>query len=135
MYLTLPDLNGLFTEMDALLGDWGNRPASAVSVNLWANDDDVLVTSEIPGLDLTSLNVSVEGETLNIAGKTAEVAIGEGAQLRRRERSALEFRRSIQLPYRVDADKAEARYADGVLSIALRRSEAQKPKKIAVKAL
>ncbi len=43
-------------------------------------------------------------------------------------------RRVIQLPFRVDADKVQARFNNGVLEIELERLEADRPKKIEIRA-
>jgi HSP20 family protein len=51
----------------------------------------------------------------------------------RQERSFGPFRRSIMLPFQVEADKVEASYEKGVLQLTLPRAEAEKPRKIAIK--
>jgi HSP20 family protein len=58
----------------------------------------------------------------------------EGATYHRRERGQGTFTRSLQLPFLVEADKVDATFEKGVLHIFLPRAEADKPKKIAVKA-
>ena len=56
------------------------------------------------------------------------------ARYHRQERRYGEFERSIQLPYTVDVNKVKAVFKNGVLTVELPRVEAEKPKKITVKA-
>ncbi|MBA3684774.1 MAG: Hsp20/alpha crystallin family protein [Planctomycetes bacterium] len=129
----LADMNRLFdqTRRDPL---WSDVPP-AVPFNVWANEDALMVTAAIAGLDPDSLHISVAGEVLTIRGnRTSESQSGDERTVHRRERRFGEFSRSLQLPYRVDADQAEARYNGGILSVALRRPEDEKPRTIAVQA-
>jgi HSP20 family protein len=60
--------------------------------------------------------------------------VGEGATYHRRERRCGRFSRSFQLPFLVEGNEVEASFDQGVLKIELPRAEADKPKKITVKA-
>jgi HSP20 family protein len=73
-----------------------------------------------------------EGNQLTVQGerKAPDVA---GAVWVRQERPYGRFMRSVTLPVIVDADKVEASYEDGVLKLKLPKSEAAKPRKIAVR--
>jgi len=68
-----------------------------------------------------------------LRGSRQPEEVGEGVTFHRRERRFGSFTRTFRLPFDVDADKVEARFQNGVLSITLPRAEADKPKKIAVK--
>ena len=52
----------------------------------------------------------------------------------RRERAYGSFARTVQLPFRVDPEKVQARYTNGILEIELERLEADRPKKIQIRA-
>ena len=127
----LDDMNRIFGNARGLQG----QPMPAV--NIYANDERLIVTSELPGLDPASIEVSVVGDTLNLrasrpaANRDDQPATDEV----QREQPATAITRSLQLPFRVEAEHAEARYDKGILSIALRRPEAAKPTRIAVKAV
>lgn len=126
-------------EMERMLGDVARlgraRPTGANALNVWASDEAVAVTVEVPGLRAEDLSLSIVGDTLTLGGKRpSEADAGSDSAWHRREREAYEFSRTIQLPFAVDADHAEARLKDGVLTVALRRVEADKPRKIAVNA-
>ncbi len=94
-----------------------------VPLNVWSNDQVVVVTAETPGVDPSTIGVNVLGDAVTISGKRQAGAQGETT-----------FTRTVHLPFRVDADRTEARCTDGVLTIALHRPEAERPRTIAVKA-
>lgn len=96
---------------------------SEVPLNVWSNDQVVVVTAETPGVDPSSIGVNVLGDAVTISGKRQSGAQGETT-----------FTRTVHLPFRVDADRTEARCTDGVLTIALHRPEAERPRTISVKA-
>ncbi|MDT8271740.1 MAG: Hsp20/alpha crystallin family protein [Desulfomonilia bacterium] len=94
----------------------------------------MIITSEIPGIDPADLDLSVTGDTLTIKGIRKPLVLGEGETWHRRERGYGNFFRTVQLPYTVDGNKIDAQYTQGVLRIVLPRAEADKPRKISVKA-
>jgi HSP20 family protein len=70
---------------------------------------------------------------LTIAGeRKSEISKGETAE--RSERYVGKFRRSITLPARVDTNKVNATYRDGILTVTLPKAEEAKPKQIQVRA-
>ena len=58
----------------------------------------------------------------------------ENVNWQRRERAYGTFSRAVQLPFRVDPDKVQARFTDGVLEVELQRLEADRPRKIEIRA-
>ena len=102
-------------------------------VNVWCNNEKAVVTAELPGVKAEDLDLSVEGEVLTLSGSREAEKLDEGERFRRHERGHGAFSRTVALPFAVDADKVEASYAEGILSVALPRSEASKPKKVEIK--
>ena len=90
-------------------------------------------TAELPGFDPEGLDISVVNDTLTLSGNRCADDV-EGATYHRRERRCGKFTRSFQLPFLVEGTDVEATFEQGVLKIELPRAEADKPKKIAVKA-
>lgn len=129
------ELRKFTSDFDRLFAsaDRGGETAVFPPVNLWSGDEGVAVTAEIPGVEPSEIDLSVEGDVLRIAGerKTPDVA---AAAWRRRERGFGKFARTIRLPYRVDPNSVEARFRNGLLEILLRRPEEDRPRKIDVKA-
>lgn len=127
--------NRLFDHMDRLYGPVGfdAPPAAYPPLNVWEDADAYHIESEIPGLKLDDIHVSVaEGDQLTIAGERKPAAEGNATWLRQ-ECGTGGFARVIRLPAAVDADKVEATYRNGVLELSLPKTERAKWKKIAVR--
>lgn len=103
------------------------------AVNIWASDQDVIVTAEIPGIDPANLDITVAENILKLTGSRKPEELKPGEVSHRLERASGEFARSFRLPYAVDSGKVEAGYEKGVLKVRLPRAEADKPRKIAIK--
>jgi len=117
-----------------LNGFTGEAAAAVPPVNVWEDEHALYAEADLPGLDPATLDVFVtEGNQLTVQGerKAPEIA---GATWVRQERPVGTFARVLGLPALVDADKVEAKYEHGVLRVTLPKSEAAKPRKIAVKA-
>lgn len=110
----------------------GTMPAVDVS----ETDKAYEITAELPGMDEKNVEVKVANGILSIKGEKQEEKEEKKKDYYRRERSFGSFERSFQVPEGVDADKIEASFKKGVLSVALPKNpEVQKSeKKIAVKA-
>lgn len=121
------EVNRLFAGLDQEVGR--DFPA----VNVWVGEQDAVVSAEMPGVDIEKIDISVVHDSLTISGIREPLALGEGESYYRQERDYGRFTRTLQLPFNVEANKVEARYENGVLSITLPRSEADKPKKVAIK--
>jgi HSP20 family protein len=111
----------------------GARPYASAwpALNTWEDGDAAYVEAELPGLTMEDIEVSVLGREVTIGGER-RIGDPDGANWLRRERSSGRFTRSLTLPWDVDADKVEAKLADGVLTVRLPKSEAAKPRKIKV---
>jgi len=125
------DMNRLFSSYIPARSPFG---AGYPAMNLWVNDEEALVTAEIPGVKMEDMDISVIGETLTLKGTHATEDVPEDASCYRQERSSGSFSRTIELPFRVDSDKVEAVFDKGVLRVKMPRAEQDKPKKISIKA-
>jgi len=125
-------LDGLFGRGALLPGIRSVVRGTFPPINMGATSEKVDVYLYSPGMDVKDVDVSIQQNLLTIAGsrKTPEQ---ENAKFYRRERFNGEFRRVITLPEDVDPERVEAKYADGILHIALERREASKPKQIEIK--
>ena len=103
------------------------------AVNIWASDQDVIVTAEVPGVDPANLDITVAENVLRLTGSRKPEELKPGEVSHRRERASGEFTRSFRLPYAVDSGKVEAGCEKGILKVRLPRAEADKPRKIAIK--
>ena len=101
-------------------------------INVGATPEKVDVYLFSPGVDPKSLDVSLQQNLLTVSGKR-ESPEPENAKFYRKERFGGEFRRTITLPDDIDPERVEARYADGILHIEVRRRESSKPRQIEIK--
>lgn len=105
------------------------------ALNVWTNEEGAVITAELPGVSAEDIDVSVIGETLTLTGERKPDFIEEeNVRYHRQERGYGKFTRSLELPFRVEATQVEATFDKGILRLTLPRAEADKPKKIAIKA-
>ena len=104
------------------------------AVNIWQGTDTAALTAELPGVDPADIDISVKEDVITVAGERKAPATDDQTVWNRRERPYGRFSRVIQLPFKVDPDRVEARLQDGVLQIELHRPEADKPRRIQIKA-
>jgi HSP20 family protein len=112
-----------------LLRTEGWYPAIDVS----ESDAEVTVRAELPGIAAKDLDIEVTGTTLTISGKKEECEEKKGEDFYQSERRFGSFRRVIDLPETVDADKVTAEAENGVVTIHVARKPGIKPKRIEVK--
>ena len=93
------------------------------------------VAAELPGMDEKNIEIKVVNGILTMKGEKQEQKEEKKKDYYLQERSFGSFERSFEVPESVDADKIEARFKKGVLTLTLpKKAEAQKPaKKIEVK--
>lgn len=123
---------GLFTDFPTSLR--ATRTGTFPPVNIGSTDDTVEIVAFAPGLDPAKIDISIDKGLLTISGerRRTEAQVPSDARVYAEERFMGSFRRVIELPQHADPDKAQARYVDGCLTISVGRSEASKPRAIAV---
>ena len=88
------------------------------------------VTAEIPGLDAKNVDLQLSDNVLTIKGEKQEEKEEKTKDRYVSERRYGSFRRSLQVPGSVDANKIEASFKNGVLTVTMPKSpEAQKKEK------
>jgi len=121
-------------EMNRMLSRYAYPTSSEFpAFNVWGTNDQVIVTSEIPGIEPSSIDISVSGTTLTVRGLRDPEQAEKGVSYHRRERWYGKFSKTIELPFTIEAEKVEARFSKGILYITLPRSETEKPRKVKVK--
>lgn len=107
--------------------------ALGIATDVIETKDAIIVKASVPGIKPDDIDVSVTGDVLTIKGETtSEEKIEQGSYLRQ-ERRFGKFERSLTLPTLVTADKADAKFEHGVLTLTLPKAEQAKPKSIKVK--
>ena len=136
------NMTSLRNAMDRLLEDsvvrpghlWPELERGEPALDVYQTDSDVVVTAALPGVKPEEVEIAITGETLTIKGEhTEEREVKEENYLHRERRHGV-FSRSILIPLQVTADKAEAVFENGVLTLTLPKAEEVKPKQIKVKA-
>lgn len=101
-------------------------------VDVHATDDEIVVTASLPGFKSTDVEITLTGQSLTLRG---ELKADEGVdddQYLFRERRHGSFSRSFELPVRVQSEKAEASFADGVLTLRIPKADEVKPRQIRI---
>ena len=103
------------------------------AVDIYEDKDKYTIKAELPGMNKEDIEVSLDGDTLTISGERKQEEEKKEKEGYRSERFFGRFQRSVTLPAAVQADKLEATYKDGVLTVTAPKSEEAKPKQIPVK--
>ncbi len=103
------------------------------AVDVDEDKDNFIVKAEMPGMKPEDIGVSIHQNTLVVSGERKREEERKDGGIYRSERYFGKFQRSIPLPHAVDAQKIEARYRDGVLTVKLPKTEQGKTKQIEVK--
>ena len=101
-------------------------------VDIFENDDHVVIKAELPGVDKKDISVDVKDRILTLSGERSSDSEVKEDNYYRKERSYGKFERSFTLPADVDPDKVKADYKDGILQIEIPKPEEHKPKQITV---
>lgn len=105
----------------------------SVPVDVLETDAEVRLVLEVAGLDRESMKVTLQNNVLTLAGeKQRRTETPEGACFRG-ERRFGKFSRSFTLPTRVEADRIEARYSDGVLEVVCPKTPEARPRQIEIR--
>lgn len=101
------------------------------NVDIVEQTDELLVYADMPGLRSEDIDIDFEDGTLTIHGKV-QPRQADDTRFVRREYGVGDFFRSFRVSEHIDVQKIVAKYADGVLTLHLPKTEAVKPRKIAV---
>lgn len=99
-------------------------------VNVHDADEAYVLTAFVPGLTAEQLNIQILNDTLSIEGEYKQ----EDSSYLLSELPAGTFRRTLRLPTELDAEKAEAKIDNGVLTLRVPKAESARPKVIKVAA-
>ncbi|AGF77152.1 molecular chaperone (small heat shock protein) [Desulfocapsa sulfexigens DSM 10523] len=116
---------------------WSGGPFSKMadispSVDIFEEDDTIVVKADIPGISKEDLNVSINDSILTLSGEKKQEEKIEKKNYHRVERSYGSFSRSFQLPGAVNSDQVKASFKKGVLEIRIPKTGDNKRKKISI---
>ena len=101
-------------------------PIVAPSVDVYENDDEILVFADMPGVAPDAVTIELDGGELRIGGPQAAVDDATAST----SYQPVHFQRAFRVPSTVDTGAVEATHDHGVLTLHLKKAEAAKPKKI-----
>lgn len=101
-------------------------------VDIFENDDNLILAAEIPGMDKSEIKIVVEDGILTISGEKKAPDPEDRTNVVRSELIRGKFSRSFTLPDYIESEKIGADYKNGVLSITMPKVEKVKPKEIEV---
>jgi HSP20 family protein len=105
--------------------DTYTRPA----VNIIETEEGLILTADLPGAKKESLDVNVEKGILTISAPAEHAVPGTSLY---REFELANYYRQFSIPESLDHEKAQADYANGILTLRIPRAEVAKPKRIEV---
>ena len=106
------------------------RPAIAPAVDVYENQDELLVIADVPGATREQMTLHLEKGQLTIEARRTETK--EGGPLAAEYR-AFDYRRTFLIPQGVDAEKIVADLRDGVLQVHLPKVAALRPRQIPIR--
>ena len=113
---------------DEVLSVWGWNPV----VDIYENEENIVITAELPGVDKKDMTVDVKGRVLTLKGERSTDNEVKEDNYYRQERCYGKFERCFTLPVEIDPEKIKADYKDGVLKIDIPKAEESKPKQVSI---
>jgi HSP20 family protein len=111
-------------------GTW-SRP-TAMPMDAYRQGDQYVVSFDLPGVAPDAIELDVERNVLTVKAERRPLELGEGVEMQVAERPLGVFSRQLFLGDTLDADRIEARYDAGVLTLRIPIAERAKPRKISI---
>lgn len=113
---------------DGVFGPSAGR-GSSPAIRVWEDAASYTVQAIVPGLDRESLDIQAAPNGLSFGGKV-HFALPEGVTVRHSEYGNGEFRRTLQFAAQIRSEHVRANYADGLLTVVLPKTDAQRVIKV-----
>jgi HSP20 family protein len=122
--------------LDEMVDRWFNQPAAArpwaPAVDVIENDQELVLSADLPGIKMENVEVKIEDGTLTLSGSRKFESESKKDGYHRLERSFGSFRRAFSLPDSVDVEKVQAAMKDGVLTVRLPKKDIARPRTVKV---
>jgi len=134
--LSLRDMMDRFFDYGALRPSlaWRGFGDETLAMDMIETNNALVIKAVVPGVKPEDINISVTGDALTIQGEIKEEQETKEHNVHVRERQYGRFSRTVSLPTAVKAEKADAQFEQGILTLTLPKAEDAKPKIITVKA-
>lgn len=113
----------------------GTAWAAPIPVDVYSTNDHAVIIAAIPGMSPDDLDLTIHQNTVTLSGVVRNVADAEDAKDATWYVSELgggHYRRSITLPFPINADAAQATFDQGMLRVKLPKAETAKSRKISI---
>jgi HSP20 family protein len=133
------ELDRMRRNLDSLMQHFEGRPAAMATagvfplINLTESKGTYFLRAELPGVKAADLVIETTDNNITISGERKLAETVQNAKYHRREREYGRFSRVVSMPKHFNRDKIDAKLNDGILTIVIPKSEAEKPKQITVK--
>jgi HSP20 family protein len=135
------EISSLQQEMNRLFNTFFEAPAASApsaarrwvpAMDLVETDDHFVLRADLPGLDESDIDLSLEENVLTLKGERKHEATEKRDGYVRVERASGAFSRSLTLPEGVDGDAIAATFDKGVLEVRIPKPEQRKPRKLQI---
>lgn len=108
-----------------------NEIETGPRVHTHKSEDELILHFELPGVNPDKVELNYKDDTLILKGEREQLVKAK-QNLLRSERPHGAFERSFVLPFKIDEEKVNAQYKDGILTVNLPREATQSSKKITI---
>lgn len=112
----------------------GAEGGVAPPIDVYETPDDLVVSVALPGITADDVEITMIGQTLSLRGEFKPEEEVKPEQYLYRERRYGTFTRTLQLPVRVEGEKAQASFHDGLLTLRVPKADEVKPRQIRISA-
>ena len=106
----------------------------SLSADIWEEENDVYVKMALPGVDKDDIKITINEDNISIVGNSKKEEEEKDKKRKYYYRSMeSSFEQSFNLPTKVDPEKVEAEFKDGVLTVQLPKADEVKPREVKIK--
>lgn len=113
-------------------GPESDEPTVAPPVDIFENDDEILLIADVPGVERHNIDVRYDGQRVMLRARRS-AAKQDGLVVA--EFGEHDFQRSFLIPVRLQADQIRAEFDAGVLRVHMPKAASSEPRRIAIKAV
>jgi len=106
---------------------------SNLSADVWEEKDDIFVKMALPGIKKEDIKITINEDNISIKGESKEREEENKDKKYYYRSMESSFEQRFNLPTKIDPDKAEAEFKDGVLQVKLPKTDEVKPREIEIK--
>lgn len=129
-----------FSLIDTMFNDWAALPRASTAlvsrarIDVAERNGAYEVRAELPGVKKEDIAIDIDGASVSISAKlSSQTERKEGERVLYSERSHESYARAFELPQAVDAQSAEAKFENGVLTLTLPKKDAPKSTRLSVR--